>query len=528
MTQLLLNIEPSTVDWARAQFALTAIYHWLFVPLTLGLALVMGIMETCYFRTKNEFWKRTAMFWQKLFGINFAMGVATGIILEFQFGTNWSNYSWFVGDIFGAPLAVEGIVAFFMESTFVAIMFFGWKKVSRGVHLASTWLTGLGATFSAWWILVANSWMQYPVGCEFNPDTMRNEMVSFAEVALSPFAVNKFCHTVTSAWIIGALFTVAVGCYYLLRQREKQMSIKSIRVGSIVGMAGILLAMHTGDGSAYQVAQVQPMKLAAMEALYNGGEQQGLTAIALVNPFAQPDYANEEAPALKIDIPYALSFLATRDIDGYVPGVNDILKGGYKTADGNIEPSVDEKIASGKTAISSLKDYRQLKSTLKGKEADAAQQSKLDSLRRSIDDNMKYFGYGYVTDKASLVPYIPLCFYAFRVMVGLGTLFLLFFALSLFLSYPRALSEAKFKWFHVAAIALVPLGYICSESGWLVAEFGRQPWAIQDMMPTWAGISNVGSGSIALTFFIFLALFTTLLAVELSIMFKAIKKGPEE
>ena len=197
---ILMNIDSSAVDWARVQFAVTAIYHWLFVPLTLGLALIMGIMETIYYRTKSVDWLVTTKFWQRLFGINFAIGVATGIVLEFEFGTNWSNYSWFVGDIFGAPLAIEGIVAFFMESTFVAVMFFGWKKVSRGFHLASTWLTGLGATISAWWILVANAWMQYPVGCTFNPDTMRNEMTSFVDVALSPFAVNKFCHTITSCW----------------------------------------------------------------------------------------------------------------------------------------------------------------------------------------------------------------------------------------------------------------------------------------------------------------------------------------
>ena len=216
--QLFLDISVGTVDWSRAQFALTAMYHWLFVPLTLGLFIIMGIAETCYYRTKQQFWKDVAHFWQKLFGVNFAMGVATGIILEFQFGTNWSNYSWFVGDIFGAPLAIEGIIAFFMESTFVAVMFFGWKKVSPGFHLASTWLTGLGATISAWWILVANAWMQYPVGCEFNPDTMRNEMVSFTDVALSPFAIDKFCHTVTSSWIIGAVFVVAVSAYYLLKK----------------------------------------------------------------------------------------------------------------------------------------------------------------------------------------------------------------------------------------------------------------------------------------------------------------------
>ena len=268
---LLLDIDAGTIDWSRAQFALTAIYHWLFVPLTLGLAVIMGIVETIYYRTKEQFWKDAAVFWQKLFGINFAMGVATGIILEFEFGTNWSNYSWFVGDIFGAPLAVEGIVAFFMESTFVAVMYFGWKKVSPGFHLASTWLTGLGATISAWWILVANAWMQYPVGCAFNPDTMRNEMVSFFEVALSPFAVSKFCHTVTSAWIIGAVFCVGVCSWYMMKRREPRLSIESMKIGAAVGLVASLLAAATGHKSAQDVAAVQPMKLAAMEALYDGG-----------------------------------------------------------------------------------------------------------------------------------------------------------------------------------------------------------------------------------------------------------------
>ena len=506
MTEAFLTIDAAAIDWARAQFALTAIYHWLFVPLTLGLALIMGIIETCWYRTGNEFWKHAAQFWQKLFGINFAMGVATGIILEFEFGTNWSNYSWFVGDIFGAPLAVEGIVAFFMESTFVAVMFFGWKKVSRGFHLAATWLTGLGATFSAWWILVANSWMQYPVGCTFNPDTMRNEMSSFADVALSPFAIDKFCHTVISAWIIGAIFVIAVSCWYLLKKRHQKLAVASIKVGSIVGVVASLFAMHTGDHSAYMVAQVQPMKLAAMEALYDGGNGQGLTAIALVNPFSQPDYAASEEHPLKIEIPKALSFLATRDLDGYVPGVNDLLK------------ESDEKIRRGKEAITALKEYRQ-------KDTPAERKAEL---QKTIQENMPYFGYGYVKDKADLVPYIPLCFYAFRVMVGLGTLFLLFFIVVVFLAWRKDIASPKLRLLHMAAIALLPLGYICSESGWLVAEFGRQPWAIQDMMPTWVGVSNVGSSSVMLTFFIFLALFTTLLAVEISILVKAIKQGPEE
>lgn len=351
MDNLFLSISAGTVDWSRAQFALTAIYHWLFVPLTLGLALIMGIMETCYYRTGKTFWKDASRFWQKLFGINFAMGVATGIILEFEFGTNWSNYSWLVGDIFGAPLAIEGIVAFFLEATFVGVMFFGWEKVSRGFHLASTWLTGLGATISAWWILVANAWMQYPVGQAFNPDTMRNEMTSFAEVALSPFAIDKFFHTVISAWIIGAIFTVAVSCYLLFRKRknsmtvekDRRLAVQSIKIASIIGLVSSLLAMYSGDNSAYMVAKSQPMKLAAMEALYDGGHGEGLTIAAWVNPFEQPDYASSEEPPLKIEIPKMLSMLATRDFNGYVPGVNDIIRGGYTQPDGTTAVPLAER-----------------------------------------------------------------------------------------------------------------------------------------------------------------------------------------
>ena len=516
--QIFLNIDAGMVDWARAQFALTAIYHWLFVPLTLGLAVIMGIMETCYYRTKDEFWKRTSQFWQKLFGVNFAMGVATGIILEFEFGTNWSNYSWFVGDIFGAPLAIEGIVAFFMESTFVAVMYFGWKKVSPGFHLASTWLTGLGATISAWWILVANSWMQYPVGCEFNPETMRNEMVSFAEVALSPFAVDKFCHTVTSAWIIGAIFTVAVSGWYLLKNREHKMALASMKIGAAVGLVASLLAAGTGDHSAYTIAKVQPMKLAAMEALYNGGEDQGLTLIAAINPFAQPDYANEQEAPLKIEMPYMLSFMATHDFHGFVPGVNDIIKGGYTQPDGQVALPLSEKIQRGQKAITALGEYRKLKQA----KADVGQ---LEQKKAELMENMPYFGYGYIKSADQIVPFIPINFYAFRIMVGMGCVFILFFALTLFLAYKKDI--AKIRWWHVLGIVLVPLGYVASESGWLVAEFGRQPWTIQDMMPTWIGVSDLSSNAVMLTFFIFLVLFTALLAVEINILFKQIKKGPD-
>ena len=525
-TDLFLNIDTSSIDWARAQFALTAIYHWLFVPLTLGLAVIMGICETCWYRTRNTFWRDCAQFWQKLFGVNFAMGVATGIILEFEFGTNWSNYSWFVGDIFGAPLAVEGILAFFMESTFVAVMFFGWKKVSPGFHLAATWLTGLGATISAWWILVANAWMQYPVGCEFNPDTMRNEMASFFDVALSPFAIDKFCHTVISAWIIGAIFVVAVSSWYLLKKRDTKLAKESIKIAAIVGLVASLGAAMTGHKSAQSVSEVQPMKLAAMEALYDGGNGEGLAII----------------PGVKI--PYALSFMATNDFKGYVPGINDILRG-YTRPDGTQEPSVNEKIARGKQAINALAYYRQAKFNSSDDGTTAAYQLEI------LKDNMKYFGYGYVKNQNDVVPPIWVNFWAFRIMVGLGCIFIVFFALILILTFKvpflsiftrrllaafGILPETEADsynigglpaWHYWLAIALVPLAYIASESGWLVAEFGRQPWTIQDMLPTWVGVSDINAGSVALTFILFLFLFTLMLAVEISILLKQIKKGPE-
>ena len=548
MNDLFLNIDVCSIDWARAQFALTAIYHWLFVPLTLGLAVIMGICETIWYRKSKQaggavtdtFWRDCAQFWQRLFGINFAMGVATGIILEFEFGTNWSNYSWFVGDIFGAPLAVEAIVAFFMESTFVAVMFFGWKKVSPGFHLASTWLTGLGATISAWWILVANAWMQYPVGCEFNPDTMRNEMVSFFDVALSPFAIDKFFHTVISAWIIGAVFVVAVCCWYLMKKRETRLAIESIKIAVIVGLVASLGAGMTGHKSAQSVAEVQPMKLAAMEALYDGGYGVGFSAVP------------------GVEVPYVLSFMATNDPQGFVPGINDMLSG-YTKPDGTQEPSVDEKIARGKQAIEALAIYRQLrgKGRVKSEEfATAEQKAAMDSILNSqlsiLNSNMKYFGYGYVKDRNDVVPPIQVNYWAFRIMVGLGCVFILYFAVLLLLVFripwlsaiTRRLlaivcilpeTEADDRntiaglpaWHYWVAIALVPLAYIASESGWLVAEFGRQPWTIQDMLPTWVAVSDVNGFSVALTFILFLLLFTTMLAVEINIMLKQIKKGPQ-
>lgn len=497
---MLESIDTSMIDWSRAQFALTAMYHWLFVPLTLGLAVVMGVMETLYVVSGNDFWKRTVKFWMKLFGINFAVGVATGLILEFQFGTNWSNYSWFVGDIFGAPLAIEGIVAFFMEATFIAVMFFGWNKVGKGFHLTSTWLTGVGATFSAWWILVANSWMQYPVGMEFNPDTVRNEMVDFWAVAFSPVAVMKFLHTVLSSWMVGAAFVIGVSAWYLLRNREREFALASMKVGAAVGLFASLVTAFSGDKSAYQVAQLQPMKLAAMESLYEGGSHEPLTVVG------------------ELQIPEMLSYLATHDPEGFVPGVNDILNGGYKLPDGSVALSVAEKMNRGKMAITALANYRKAKQ--EGDEAGMQQ------ARAVLDEQMPYFGYGYIKEPADVVPNVGLLFWAFRVMVGTGMYFIAFFALILFLCARKRMED--FSWIGWVAMWSIPLAYVASQAGWIVAELGRQPWAIQDMLPVNAAISRLDAGSVQTTFFIFLIMFTILLVAEIRIMLRAIKQGPEQ
>ena len=493
------NIDTSLIDWSRAQFALTAMYHWLFVPLTLGLAMIMGLMETFYVVTGKEFWKRTAKFWMKLFGINFAVGVATGLILEFEFGTNWSNYSWFVGDIFGAPLAIEGILAFFMEATFIAVMFFGWNKVSKRFHLASTWLTGIGATLSAWWILVANAWMQYPVGMAFNPETVRNEMVDFAAVALSPMAVAKFFHTVLSGWVLGAVFVVGVSCWYLLRKREIEFAKASIKVAAVFGLAASLRVAWTGDISGVQVAKVQPMKMAAAEGLQEGGNGMPFTVVG------------------DIKIPKMLSILATHDIDGYVPGINNLLEGGYQTPEGTIALSAQEKIERGQKAIAALDAFRKAQKEGNKEAASVA--------RRTLDENVAYFGYGYIKDPAHLVPPVGLTFWSFRIMVGLGGYFILFFIVVLVLSRKDKLKDAG--WLQKLALWTILLGYIAGQAGWVVAEVGRQPWAIQDMLPVGAAISKLQTSSVQITFFIFLILFTIMLIAEINIMVKAIKKGPE-
>ncbi len=488
------------VIWSRIQFAMTAAYHWLFVPLTLGLALVMAVMETLYLVKKDEFWKKAARFWMKLFAVNFAVGIATGIILEFEFGTNWSNYSWFVGDMFGAPLAIEGILAFFMEATFFAVMFFGWDKVSPKFHLASTWLTGIGATISAYWILVANGWMQNPVGTSFNPDTVRSEMASaaaFWEVITNPVAVSKFFHSVTSGWVTGGVFTVGVSAWYLLKGRQKQFALRSMLIGGLVGLVGSAAVMLSGDASGVHAAEFQPMKLAAAEGLQDGGRGAAFTIV----------------PGIKV--PKMLSILATHDPDGFVPGINDILNG-YTGNDGTPVPSVAEKMRRGRTALDALATYRALRES---DPAGAAQ------ARAVLEENVQYMGYGHLAAPEDVVPPVGVVFWAFRLMIGLGMLCALVLLLSVWFAWKDKITGKK--WLLWAAIICIPLVYLCGQCGWIVAEVGRQPWTIQGLLPVNVAISSLSAGAVKTTFFVFLGVFALFLIIEIRILLAAIRKGPE-
>jgi cytochrome d ubiquinol oxidase subunit I len=510
------NLDSSLVDWSRAQFAMTAIYHWLFVPLTLGLGLVMSIMETFYYRTGNVFWKETAKFWMKLFGINFAVGVATGLILEFEFGTNWSNSSWFVGDIFGAPLAIEGIIAFFMEATFIAVMFFGWNKVRKGMHLTATWLTFLGAAISALWILVANAWMQHPVGMKFDPNTVRNEMNDFWAVATSPVAINKFFHTVLSGFMLGGSFVMGVSAWFLLKGRHEKFSLSSMKIGAATGLVSALLLLVTGDSSSKDVAKYQPMKLAAMEGLHNGYEGVELIGFGVLKPDAGNVTDNRDAFYFKIAFPKMLSWLATGSTDAYVPGINDILKGGYPAKDGPAL-SAGEKIRRGKAAIEALADYRT--AVKDGNTGDAA------IARAAMEKDFDCFGYGYIERPEDLIPPVQLTFYSFHIMVILGVYFILLFIVVCWLGWKNRLN--KYRWLHWVSLLSIPLAYIAGQAGWVVAEVGRQPWAIQDLMPVTAAISKLPAASVKVTFFLFLILFAVMLVAEIRIMVKAVRKGPD-
>jgi cytochrome d ubiquinol oxidase subunit I len=507
------QIDISLVDWSRAQFALTAIYHWLFVPLTLGLSFIMAITETIYVKTGNEDWKKITKFWMTLFGINFAIGAATGIILEFEFGTNWSNYSWIVGDIFGAPLAIEGILAFFLESTFIAVMFFGWNKVSKRFHLVSTWLVAFGSNLSALWILVANGWMNSPVGMQFNPETARSEMMNFWEVLFSPVAINKFLHTITSSYVVAALFVVGVSSWFLLKKRHVLFAKRSILMAAVFGLISSLFVALTGDGSAYYVAQKQPVKLAAMEGLYDGKTNAGLVVFGVLNHSKEPG-DQQDAYAFSVEIPGMLSLLGYRDGEAFVPGINDLVYGNPERG----IPSTVEKMEKGKMAIIALTEYKAAK--------EKGDQAAMDEALVTFRTYYPLMGYGYLTSPESVVPNVPLIFYSFHIMVSLGFFFILLFSLVLLATWKGTI--VKRKWLLRLALWSIPLGYLSSQLGWVVAEVGRQPWAIQDILPVHKATSHLQASSVQITFFLFALLFTVLLIAELRILTRQIKNGPKE
>ncbi len=553
------NLDMALVNWSRGQFALVAFYHWLFIPITLGTTYVIAFAQTIYVKTGNKEWERIAKFWAKLFGINFAIGVGTGIILGLEFGTNWANYSWISGDIFGAPLAAEGIMAFFLESTFIAVMFFGWGKVSKKFHLVSIYLTAFGASLSALWILTANAWMNMPVGMEFNPDTARHEMVDFWAVLFSPYAVNKFLHTITSGFVISATFVIAISSWFLLKKRNILFARRSIVIAATFGLLSSIFIAKTGHGTGQQVARVQPAKLAAMEGLYKGEEGAGFVALGLLRSGKEP--GDDKSPyVFSIKIPKLLSFLSYGTFNSYVAGIDDLVLGNPERG----ILSAREKIDRGKIALSALADYKagpnlklveqlqadhskklgELEEMMGGTDPEtiamteaalaeiegqlAFEESKRQFNRALFEEHYRYMGYGHLDQhplgEEAIIPHVPMVFYSFRIMVTAGALLIVFFAVVLFLAVKDKL-EAKKNFLRIAIWAF-PVAFISSMAGWIVAEVGRQPWTIQGLLPTFKSTSNISVEAVLLTFWLFATILTVLVIAEVKIMLTAIKRGP--
>lgn len=508
----MIDVDPGLVDWSRAQFAFTAMYHWIFVPITLGLSFLCAFYETIYLKTGNEEWKKITRFWMTLFGINFAIGVATGIILEFEFGTNWSNYSWMVGDIFGAPLAIEGLFAFFLEASFFAVMFFGWNRVSKRFHCFSTWMVAIGSNLSAVWILVANGWMQNPVGMAFNPDIARFEMQNFAEVVFNPIAVSKFTHTSSSGFVMASAFVLTISCWYLIKGKHVDMAKKSIVVASVFGLVASCFVGFTGDEAAYEVAQKQPMKLAAMEGLYTGERGAGIVAMGILNDTKVPGDV-QDAFLLKVKIPWALSLLANREFGSFVPGIDDLV---YGNAEENIM-GVNTMMEKGRMALTDLATFKQAKKNQDDSGADAA-------LAR-FDVNKQFMGYGYLDTPEEAVPPVGLVFNSFHLMAALGSMFPVIFGAFLFFTLKGTVSEQR--WLLPVGLFTGLLALFAQQAGWVTAEVGRQPWAIQGLMPVKIATTNLTTTSVQITFAMFAAVFTLLLIAEISIMLKQIAIGPE-
>jgi cytochrome bd ubiquinol oxidase subunit I len=499
------------VDLSRLQFAVTALYHFLFVPLTLGLSVLLGIMETVYVMTGRQIWRDMTKFWGTLFGINFAMGVATGITMEFQFGTNWAYYSHYVGDVFGAPLAIEGLMAFFLEATMVGLFFFGWNKMSKVAHLIVTWALAIGTNLSALWILIANGWMQYPVGSRFNADTMRMEVSNFMDVLFNPVAQAKFVHTVSAGYVVGAVFVLAISAYYLVRKRHVDLAKRSMTVAASFGLAASLSVVVLGDESGYTAGQNQKMKIAAVEAMWNTEP-----APASFTIFGIPDQASHTTK-YEVKVPWALGLIATRSVDKEVPGINNLVE------------IAKQRIKNGMVAYEALAKLKEDRSNAK--------------LRQTLDEHVSDLGYGLLLKRfrpdvqnataaeidaaaASTVPNVPTLFWSFRFMVGLGFFFIALFAVAFWLSAKRQLD--KYPLFLKVAFWSLPLPWIAAELGWIVAEYGRQPWIIEGVLPTALGVSGTAAANVVFSLLGFAVFYSTLLIADIFLLVKYIKLGPDE
>lgn len=501
--------SAEVIDLSRLQFGATALYHFLFVPLTLGLSWILVIMESVYVMTGKEVYRDMTKFWGKLFGINFAMGVTTGITMEFQFGTNWAYYSHYVGDIFGAPLAIEGLMAFFLESTFVGLFFFGWDKLSKQKHLMVTFLVALGSNLSALWILIANGWMQNPVGAEFNFETMRMEMTSFAALLLNPVAQVKFVHTVAAGYTTASMFVLGISSWYLLKKRDVGFALRSIAVASGFGLASVLSVIVLGDESGYTTGEVQKVKLAAVEAEWHTEE-----APAAFTVFGLPNQKDERTDyALKV--PYVMGLIATRSLDEQVTGLSEI------------KAENELRIRNGMVAYSGL---QRLKKGDQSEEAKAVFQKSKDDLGyglllKKYTANVTDASEAQIKQAANdTIPNVFALFWSFRVMVGIGFLMLFIFSASFYYTAKRNINQKT--WLLRLALFAIPIPWIAAEMGWIVAEMGRQPWTISGILPTHLSSSSLSTGDLYFSLFGFMGFYTLLLVVEMFLMFKYARLGP--
>ncbi|MAP94934.1 MAG: cytochrome d terminal oxidase subunit 1 [Ponticaulis sp.] len=495
-------------DLSRWQFALTALYHFLFVPLTLGLSMMLVIMEGAYVMTGKDVWRRITKFWATLFGINFVLGVATGITMEFQFGTNWSYYSHYVGDVFGAPLAIEGLMAFFLESTMVGVMFFGWNKMSRPGHWMVTCFVALGSNLSALWILIANGWMQHPVGAEFNPETMRMEVTNFMEVVFNPVAQAKFVHTVSAGYVTAAAFVLGVSSWYLLRNRHVGLAKRSIMVAAAFGILSAASVIVLGDESGYIDGENQKFKLAAIEAMWDTEP-----APASFTVIGIPDREDRETH-YAVHVPYVLGLIATRSLDGEVLGINDLVE------------QARARIVTGIGAYDALQRIKADPTDTAAQEAFNATKMELGHgllLMRYVEDPREATEEQIDMAADSLVPNVAMTFFSFRAMVGIGFLYLIVFATAFwFMNIKRNIP----RWFLRVAVLLIPLPWLAAELGWITAEVGRQPWIIDGVLPTFMAASDLTVSQVVITMIGFTLVYGALLVVEMSLMLHAIRKGP--